>query len=248
MHQEEMTSINTMYCSASIFPICGVYTTFLPCSSPGSASTGWQRAQVDAWLMPLQIMPGDRMMREHSRIAVPPLFSGVLIGVVTLVLWLHGVQARTLAEALAEIQVGELQEKPVAPDFQLQDIHGNSVNFADFTGKPMFIYFWATWCTSCKKEMPAFNALYNEFKDQGFVFLTISIQEDPAWVQDVAMKRGYTLPILLDETGEVTKKYGARGTPSIYLVDRGGRVTAQVLGMRAWDSDAGREVFRLLLQ
>ena len=42
----------------------------------------------------------------------------------------------------------------------------------------MLVNFWATWCPPCRKEMPDLEALYNRFKDQGFVILAISEDEE----------------------------------------------------------------------
>jgi len=188
------------------------------------------------------------MLMNKLKTTFRPIVGGMVLGLLVLILSTQVSRAKTLSEALTDIQVRASEERLPAPEFQLKDINGNTVSLKDFEGKPLLLYFWATWCTSCKKEMPDFNALYREFKDKGFVFLAISIREDPAWVQKVAKERGYTLPVLVDETGEVTKKYGARGTPSIYLIDREGKIVASVLGMRSWASKEGREVFKLMLQ
>lgn len=78
--------------------------------------------------------------------------------------------------------------------------------------------------------------------------MAIDIKEDPATVEKVVKERGYSFPVLLDETQEVTKAYGVRGTPTIYLIDREGKAIGAAVGERGWDSDQGREVLKLLLQ
>ena len=39
-----------------------------------------------------------------------------------------------------------------APDFTLKDLEGKDVSLKDFKGKVVFINFWATWCSPCKKS------------------------------------------------------------------------------------------------
>jgi thiol-disulfide isomerase/thioredoxin len=39
-------------------------------------------------------------------------------------------------------------------DFELEDLKGNKVRLSDFKGKVVFLNFWATWCPSCREEMP----------------------------------------------------------------------------------------------
>ncbi len=45
----------------------------------------------------------------------------------------------------------------VAPDFTLTDLDGNTISLSELKGNVVFLNFWATWCTPCKKEIPFFN-------------------------------------------------------------------------------------------
>ncbi len=80
------------------------------------------------------------------------------------------------------------------------------------------------------------------------VFLFINFKEDINTVAKAVKERGYDFPVLLDETGEVTKNYGVRGTPTVFLIDREGRALGSSVGDRNWDSEEGREILKLLLQ
>ena len=62
-----------------------------------------------------------------------------------------------------------------APQFTLPDINGNQVSLSDFEGKVVILDFWATWCPPCVKEVPHFIELYDEYKEQGFEMLGISL-------------------------------------------------------------------------
>ena len=73
-------------------------------------------------------------------------------------------------------------ERPVEHanfDFTLKDMQGNDVRLADYTGRPLIVNFWATWCAPCKHEIPIFVELVEKYKDQQFTILGIST-DDPA--------------------------------------------------------------------
>ena len=96
--------------------------------------------------------------------------------------------------------------------------------------------------------MPSINALYREFRGQGLEVLLIDFRESPERVRQVVKERGYTAPVLLDESGDVTGRlYGVWGPPTIYLVDRQGRLVGRAIGRRDWSSPAARTFMRDLL-
>ena len=96
--------------------------------------------------------------------------------------------------------------------------------------------------------MPSVNALYREFRSQGLEVLLIDFRESPDHVRRVVKERGYVAPVLLDESGDVTGRvYGVWGPPTIYLVDRAGRLVGRAVGGRDWNSPAVRTFVRELL-
>ena len=96
--------------------------------------------------------------------------------------------------------------------------------------------------------MPSVNALYRDFKAQGLEVLLIAFRESAAEVRRVAKERGYAAPVLLDAGGDVTGRlYGVWGPPTVYLVDREGRLVGRAAGPRKWDSPAARTLVQELL-
>lgn len=96
--------------------------------------------------------------------------------------------------------------------------------------------------------MPSINALHREFRGQGLEVLLIDFRESPDRVRRVVKERGYTAPVLLDESGDVTGRvYGVWGPPTVYFVDRAGQLLGRAVGPRDWDSPAGRRFIADLL-
>jgi hypothetical protein len=76
----------------------------------------------------------------------------------------------------------------------------------------------------------------------------ISFREGPALVKRTVAERGYTAPVLLDESGDVTgKAYGVFGPPTAYFVDRQGRLLGRIVGPRDWNTPAARKLVQELL-
>ena len=95
--------------------------------------------------------------------------------------------------------------------------------------------------------MPSINRLYQEFKAQGFVVLAIDTREPKGVVERAVRERGYTFPVLVDSTSEIALRYQVRATPTVYLVNRRGKLVASAVGARPWDSQQGRKLLQALL-
>ena len=75
--------------------------------------------------------------------------------------------------------------------------------------------------------------------------MLISFRESADVVKHAVTERGYTAPVLLDASGDVTgRAYGVFGPPTAYLVDREGRLVGRLVGARDWSGPAARDLMR----
>jgi peroxiredoxin len=96
--------------------------------------------------------------------------------------------------------------------------------------------------------LPPVNRLYDELKGKGLEVLLVSFRESPDRVRRTVKERGYTAPVLLDESGDVAGlKYGVFGPPTMYLIDRQGRLLARGAGPHQWSSPQGRRLLEEVL-
>jgi len=129
------------------------------------------------------------------------------------------------------------QEKKEAPAFSLKSLDGNQVSLSDFRGKPVLITFWATWCDSCKEEMPILEKFSQGRRDQLTILLITIDGERKRAAQTIVNKNKITLPVLLLLKEKVMDQYGVRGwVPQTYLVDQGGMLVGKIIGQRDWSS------------
>ena len=97
--------------------------------------------------------------------------------------------------------------------------------------------------------MPSVNKLHRELKGQGLEVVLIDFREDPDKVRRIVKERGYTAPVLLDHSGEVTGiSYGVWGPPTVYFVNRRGQFVGRAVGPRGWETPAARKFIRDLLE
>jgi peroxiredoxin len=133
------------------------------------------------------------------------------------------------AEALSKLEAADAMRQKA--DFTLTDLHGNPWHLRELKGKVVLVNFWATWCPPCRKEMPDLQALYDKYKEQGFVVLSIS-DEEPAKVQPFITERKITYPVLLDPGRKVNEEFQVEGIPKSFVYDREGKLVAQSMDMR----------------
>jgi hypothetical protein len=96
--------------------------------------------------------------------------------------------------------------------------------------------------------LPSVNKLHAEFKSKGLEVLLINFREDPALVKRTATERGYTSPVLLDQSGDVAgKRYGVWGPPTVYLVDPRGQLLGRIVGARDWSGPGAHRLVQSLV-
>ena len=131
--------------------------------------------------------------------------------------------------------IQRFQERKEAPAFTLKGLDEKPINLSDFKGKPVLITFWATWCASCKEEIPLLEKFFVAKKDQLAILLIAIDGERKKTVQKIANDNKVTIPVLLLLKEKVMDQYGVRGwIPLTFLVDREGMLVGKIVGQRDW--------------
>jgi peroxiredoxin len=133
------------------------------------------------------------------------------------------------AEAMASLEAEDAKRENA--DFTLRDLQGRSWHLRELKGKVVLVNFWATWCPPCRKEMPDLQALYDKYKDQGFVVLSIS-DEEAAKVSPFITEQKIGYPVLLDPGRKVNEAFVVEGIPKSFVYNREGKLVAQSIDMR----------------
>jgi len=115
-----------------------------------------------------------------------------------------------------------------------------------FKGKPVVVYFWATWCSVCVKKMGTLNSFAKKFKEKGGEVLPIS--QDKGGISTV---RAYydrhhyeNLKIYIESMGHLMDAFGGRGLPTAVFIDAQGKPVAQIEGGIDWESSDVKEMVK----
>jgi peroxiredoxin len=120
----------------------------------------------------------------------------------------------------------------LAPDFSLATPKGEQITLSALKGKAVLVNIWASWCPPCRQEMPAIEKNYEQYKERGLIVLGVNatVQDNPLDIVPFINEYGLTFPILLDEIGNVARKYELRSLPSSYFINRDGTINEVVIG------------------
>jgi peroxiredoxin len=136
----------------------------------------------------------------------------------------------------------------LSPDFALTTLEGESVTLDSLRGEVVLVNFWATWCPPCRVEMPGFERVYRDRRDDGFTIVAISTDRGGVdAVRDFLETRDLTFPVAMADAGMVRDFGDLRALPTSFLIDRQGRVRHEVSGIFA-EPALRRAVDRLLAE
>lgn len=129
---------------------------------------------------------------------------------------------------------------------KLQNTAGRHVGLDDFRGKIVFLNFWATWCPTCRTEMPSMERLHRKLSGKDFAMVTVNIKETASQVKNFFEEYELTFTALIDTTGEVSTEFGLRAIPTTFILDKSGQILGRINGPREWDSRKSVALFEHL--
>ena len=117
-----------------------------------------------------------------------------------------------------------------APDFSLASRDGKTITLSSQKGRVVLVNFWATWCDSCKEELPVLQELQRERAGTNFQLLAISVDDDPAKVvPPFAASHKMTFPLLYGDQ-KTMDAYAVRMLPTSYLIAPDGTIARRYVG------------------
>jgi thiol-disulfide isomerase/thioredoxin len=148
--------------------------------------------------------------------------------------WLVGATIAALLAAVAVVVVAggddsaDSADRPAASEvksLELTALDGGAVSRVGdvLTGKPVVLNLFASWCTGCITEMPAFERVYQDLGDD-VTFVGLALRNPPDDARALVEQTGVTYPTYTDEADEAFEMFGVVALPTTVFLDADGTV------------------------
>lgn len=149
--------------------------------------------------------------------APPKWLTLAIFGLVSLVLF-----GTAFAQGVVAAEEGN-RPGNLAPDFELRRLSGEgNVRLEEFRGNVVVLNFFAASCPSCLKDLPVFQEVHEDLKDQGVTVVGVGILDDYRTLSELVSDMGLAYPSGHDSSNDVARAYGLRGMPTTVFIDRNG--------------------------
>lgn len=118
---------------------------------------------------------------------------------------------------------------------------GGPVSIESLRGRPVLVHFWAEWCPICRLEESSIDAIADDHQVLSVATTSGSRGEVAAYLQ----KQGLSMPVIVDESGDLARQWSVAGVPATFIVDSSGQIAYATVGyssewglrLRLWLAD-----------
>lgn len=133
-------------------------------------------------------------------------------------------------QRIGPLAAGQVGNGQPAPDFDLVTYDGDLIKLADLRGQVVVINFWASWCIPCEDEAADLESTWQQYKDQGVVFLGVAYVDTETGARAFMDRFGLTYPNGPDLRTEISHRYRIKGVPETFVVGKDGLLRKLFVG------------------
>jgi thiol-disulfide isomerase/thioredoxin len=133
--------------------------------------------------------------------------------------------SRILGFAIAAVLVGAvLRPSPASAQ--------HTLDLEAYRGRIVWVDFWASWCTPCRRSFPWLNEVMTKYADRGLVVVGVNVDAERELADQFLREVPARFPIVYDPDGTLAMQYEVLGMPSSFLIGRDGEVISSHVGFR----------------
>lgn len=107
-----------------------------------------------------------------------------------------------------------------------------TISLDSYKGQVIYLDFWASWCTPCKKSFPWLNQIQKKYTNQGFKVIAVNLDKEPELAKRFLQQHPAEFVIGYDPEGKIASQLNVQGMPSSFLIDRNGNIVSSHIGFR----------------
>ncbi|NLY80954.1 MAG: thiol-disulfide oxidoreductase ResA [Lysinibacillus sp.] len=111
-----------------------------------------------------------------------------------------------------------------APNFIGKTLTGEKLELKEHATEKTLINFWGTWCEPCKREMPALENVYSQYKDEGFSIVSVNLGQSNFVVEQFIEQYNLSFPVIIDKDKSIRQAYYVGNLPVSFLINSEGEI------------------------
>lgn len=113
------------------------------------------------------------------------------------------------------------------PNFQQDDLDGNTFVLEDHLGEVVFLHFFAAWCEVCQNEASEINALHEQYQGDDVQIVGIVVESTDEQIATFVEDHDVQYRVLVDEDSRIWRTYYqvfgvSQGVPRTFIIQPDG--------------------------
>ncbi len=99
-----------------------------------------------------------------------------------------------------------------------------------YQGDVIYLDFWASWCTPCRKSFPWMNKMQQKYADKNFKVISVNLDAEPNLAKQFLARTPANFTILYDTDGSLAQELQLKGMPSSFIINAEGKMVSAHVG------------------
>ena len=138
--------------------------------------------------------------------------------------------AMSCSTLLFAAEVGESALDLSLPLIVNQAQNAETVSLSDHQGKIIYLDFWASWCTPCRRSFPWMNDMQKKYGNKNFKVISINVDSERDLAEEFLANTPAKFSVLYDPDGALASEMKLKGMPSSFIINADGVVVSAHVG------------------